>query len=131
MYAEAQNEFLDKPDQSVYDAIEIVRKRAGLDPYQLPKNLTQEEMREYIRTERRIELAFEESRFWDIRRWKIADKVYSTMLHGMKIENEEDGTVSYTPTEIIKPYFSKEMYLQPIALKEIQVNDNMQQNPGY
>ena len=88
-------------------------------------------MREYIRTERRIELAFEESRFWDIRRWKIADKVYSTMLHGMKIEKEEDGTFSYTPTEIIKPYFSKEMYLQPIALKEIQVNDNMQQNPGY
>lgn len=131
MYAEAQNEFLDKPDQSVYDAIETVRKRAGLDPYQLPENLTQEEMREYIRTERRIELAFEESRFWDIRRWKIADKVYGTMLHGMRIEKNEDGTFRYTPTEIIKPYFSKEMYLQPIALKETQVNDNMQQNPGY
>lgn len=130
MYAEAQNEYLDSPDQSVYDAIEQIRKRAGLDPYQLPDNLSQAEMREYIRNERRIEMAFEESRFWDIRRWKIAKDVYTKPLHGMKIEKEGDN-FKYTRVEIAQPYFSDEMYLFPIKLKETQVNDNMKQNPGY
>lgn len=130
MYAEAQNEYLDSPDQSVYDAIEKIRKRAGLDPYQLPENLSQEGMRKYIRNERRVEMAFEESRFWDIRRWKIAKDVYTKPLHGMKIEKDGEK-FKYTKIEIAQPYFSDEMYLFPIALKETQVNDNMEQNPGY
>src|SRR5690606_18520249 len=70
-YAEAMNEF-SGPDADVYAAVEAVRQRAGLSPYTLDAGLTKEQMRTIIRHERRKEFAFEEYRYWDIRRWKIA-----------------------------------------------------------
>src|SRR5690606_11149218 len=71
-YAEAQNEALAAPAQTVYDAVEKIRERAGLNHYQLPAGLTKEQMREKIRHERYIELSFEQKRYWDLRRWKTA-----------------------------------------------------------
>ncbi len=68
-YAEASNEYAG-PTQEVYNAVELVRKRAGLQPYQLAAGLTKDQMREAIRAERRVELAFEGHRFWDVRRWE-------------------------------------------------------------
>jgi hypothetical protein len=67
-YAEAANEF-EGPTGNVYSAVEQIRVRAGLNPYQLPAGLSKEQMREVIRNERQIELAFEGHRFWDVRRW--------------------------------------------------------------
>jgi hypothetical protein len=67
-YAEAQNEVLTVPDQSIYDAINKLRQRGGLPD--LPTGLTKDQMRERIRHERRIELAFEGKRFFDICRWR-------------------------------------------------------------
>src|SRR5690606_26171974 len=58
-YAEARNEILTAPDAAVYDAVEQIRERAGLVPYELPGSLTQEQMRTIIHNERRKELAFE------------------------------------------------------------------------
>lgn len=73
-YAEAMNEYCESPSQapndSIYKVVELIRKRAELSPYKLPAGLTKEEMREVIRNERRVELAFEEHRFFDIRRWR-------------------------------------------------------------
>jgi hypothetical protein len=88
-------------------------------------------MRDIVRNERRVELAFEEQRFWDIRRWKIAKEVYGTMLHGVTITKDANGTFTYTPKEVITPYFADAMYLFPIAIKETQVNRGIEQNPGY
>src|SRR5690606_22786796 len=70
-YAEAQNEAVG-PDESVYDAVNRVRERNPTDPYlpPLPADLNQEEMRRAIKRERRVELAFEDKRRWDIIRWK-------------------------------------------------------------
>lgn len=69
-YAEAQNEFAG-PDGSVYDAINQVRNRAFMP--NLPTGLTKEQMRTRIRHERRIELAFENHRFFDARLWMLPD----------------------------------------------------------
>jgi hypothetical protein len=88
-------------------------------------------MREVVRNERRIELAFEEQRFWDIRRWKIAKAVYGTTLHGVTITKNANGTFSYTGKDVTTPYFTDAMYLFPIAIKETQVNPGIEQNPGY
>ncbi len=130
MYAEAQNEY-SGPNASIYNAVEQIRQRAGLSPYTLPVGLTQEQMRDVIRNERRIELCFEEQRFWDIRRWKIAKTVYGTTLHGVTIIKNTNGTFSYTLKDVTTPYFNDAMYLFPIALKETQVNPGISQNPGY
>lgn len=130
MYAEAKNEY-SGPDASVYAAVEKIRQRAGLSPYALPLGLSKDQMRDVVRNERRIELAFEEQRFWDIRRWKIAKSVYGTMLHGVTITKNSNGTFNYSPKNVTTPYFTDAMYLLPIAIKETQVNQGLEQNPGY
>jgi hypothetical protein len=130
MYAEAMNEYAG-PVAQVYSAVERIRQRAGLSPYTLTPGLSQSQMRDIIRNERRLELAFEEQRFWDIRRWKIAKAVYGTTLHGVTITKNSDGTFTYTSKDVATPYFSDAMYLFPIAIKETQVNAGIEQNPGY
>lgn len=130
-YAEALNEYAG-PSTEVYNAVEAIRQRAGLNPYQLPANLTKEQMRDRIRNERRIELAFEEHRFFDIRRWKIAEQVMNAALHGMRIDVSSSGAKSYRIIEIFKPQFkAPAMYLFPVRYDEVAKNPNMQQNPGW
>lgn len=131
MYAEAQNEY-SGPDASVYSAVEAIRKRAGLVPYALPTGLSQSQMRDIIRNELRLEFAFEEHRFYDIRRWKIAKTTYATTLHGVSIVKNTNGTFSYNPINVATPYFNEtNMYLLPILFNETLVNPDLQQNPGY
>lgn len=80
-YAEAENESKG-PVQEVYNAINKIRER--VDMPNLPTGLNQVEMRERIRRERRVELAIEEHRFWDVRRWKILS-LTDKMVTGMEI----------------------------------------------
>jgi len=131
-YAEAENEY-NGPDASVYNAVNAIRQRAGLSPYALPAGLSQSQMRTAIQNEDRLEFAFEERRFYDIRRWKIAKSVYGTNpLHGVRITKNADGTFTYTPTVVATPFFNdNNMYLYPIANNEILSNPNMKQNPNY
>lgn len=133
-YAEAQNEVLVAPDQSVYEAVERVRQRAGLDPYHLPQGLSKVEMRERIRHERYIELAFEQKRYWDLRRWKIAEeKLNGKTFHAMYITRLGEDSYSYEA----KPYsqtpyvFQEKMYFMPIPQREMEKNPNLDQNPGW
>ena len=130
-FAEAQTEFAG-PDVNVYNAVEAIRGRAGLNPHQLPAGLTKEEMREVIRNERRVELAFEEHRFWDIRRWKIAEQVMNGPLHGMRIDLSSGGDRTYTLIPVLTAKFrSPAMYLAPVRYEEVAKNPNMKQNPGW
>ncbi|PWV49116.1 RagB/SusD family nutrient uptake outer membrane protein [Chitinophaga sp. S165] len=134
-FAEAENEY-NGPTGEVYQVLKDLRARAGITAgdngmYGLKEGLSPDEMREVIRNERRIELAFEEHRFWDIRRWKIAEQVYNRGLHGMSIiKNGPDLT--YDVVEVFKPVFTApRMYLYPIPYDEVVKNDNMRQNPGW
>ncbi|MEZ2440714.1 RagB/SusD family nutrient uptake outer membrane protein [Chitinophaga sp. RCC_12] len=134
-FAEAENES-NGPTAEVYQVLKDLRARAGIAAgdngmYGLKENMTADEMRNVVRNERRIELAFEEHRFWDIRRWKIAQQVYGKALHGMSIIKEGPAFV-YNIAEVFKPVFiAPKMYLYPIPYDEVVKNDNMRQNPGW
>ena len=134
-FAEAENESLTQPSQDVYDAIIELRKRAGIEPgsdnlYGLKANMTQEEMRKTIHNERRIELAFEEHRFFDIRRWREAEDIYKTPLKGMSIIQGK-GHSSYSETDVLEVDFDAHRYLYPIPYSEVNKNKNMVQNPNW
>lgn len=129
-FAEARNEY-SGPDQDVYDALEAIRKRAGLNPYTLPAGLSKEEMRKIIRNERRVELAFEEHRFWDVRRWLIAEETDDRPVHGMQITRHDDDSYSYQTFIVRERRFRPSMYLWPIPQSEIVKSDDMLQNPGW
>lgn len=127
-YAEALNEY-GGPSTEVYQAIEAVRKRAGLNPYQLPADLSQAEMRERIRNERRVELAFEGHRFWDVRRWMLGD-TQNQQMHGMEVRRG-NGQVTYQVVAVDKHNFRPEMYYWPIPMSEVGKSPELEQNPGY
>lgn len=132
-YAEAQNEAAG-PDLTVYNAVNRIRARSALP--ELPLGLSQSDMRLAIQRERRVELCFENKRFYDIIRWKTADQVMNQDLHGMKIVNsspsDNSGSWVYTPVELNHPHvFTKKMYLNPIPQAVIDQNSKIIQNPGY
>lgn len=127
-YAEAQNE-LNGPDQSVYDAVNLIRVRAGQP--QLPAALSKDDMRKRIRHERRIELAFEGKYFYDIIRWKTATEIFNNPVYGMKI-TEQNGKLVYekVPVRNIK-FDAAKNYKQPIPQYALDQNTKLVQNPGY
>jgi hypothetical protein len=132
-YAEAQNEATG-PDASVYDAINKIRERSDLPP--LPDGLDQAQMRDAIHHERRVELCFENKRFYDIIRWKIADQVMNVDKHAMKITNtspsNNSGVWKYEVVPLNHPHtFDMKMYLTPIPQPVIAQNPKLVQNPGY
>jgi hypothetical protein len=130
-YAEAENEAVG-PDASVYDAINQIRQRPSVNMPPLAAGLSQSDMRQAIRDERRIELAFEEHRFYDVRRWKIADVTENTPAYGISAGSSGG---KYTYTRIIAldgKSFSDKNYWLPIPRTEIQASNNqLQQNTGY
>jgi len=127
-YAEAQNEAAG-PDNSVYSAINAIRNRVGMPG--LPAGLTQAQMRDKIRHERRVEFAFEEHRFWDIRRWKIAGNVLNGTLHGIQA-TLNNGVKTYKVVDATTVMFDvNKMYLFPIPLNEVISNKSMAQNPNW
>jgi len=129
-YAEAKNE-VSGPDQSIYDAINKIRARGGLP--NLPSGLSQAQMRDKIRHERRIELAFEGKRLFDIWRWKTAPQVFSQPLKGMKI-TASGSTLTYQKVNITGGtiiFDPSKNYLMPIPQTVIAQNTKITQNPGY
>lgn len=130
-YAEAQNEAAG-PDASVYAAINAVRQRVGVNMPVIPAGLTQVQMRDRIRNERRIELAFEEHRFYDVRRWKIAPEKENVPAYGIEIG--KNGTAyTYKKKEALTgKTFAEKQYWLPIPRAEIQASNNkLTQNQGY
>lgn len=106
-YAEAANEAqgpkanVGGANYSAYDVIKALRKRAGVggenDPYLEECAQSKDKMRELIRNERRLELCFENHRFWDLRRWNAN---LTEAAKGVKITTGTDGKLVYTPIEV-------------------------------
>lgn len=126
-YAEAKNE-VSGPDGTIYNAINAIRQRAGIPD--LPAGLSKVQMRDKIRNERRVELAFEEHRFFDIRRWKIAESLLNGPLYGMKM-TKSGSTITYTryPFEIRS--FPSKLYVLPIPQSEVDKNPAAKQINGW
>ncbi len=128
-YAEAQNEDAG-PDANVYNAMNELRARVNMPP--LPAGLNKDQMRERIRNERRVELAFEEHRFFDVRRWGIAEDVLNKPIHGIRIgPNGELSGPGFGIIETENRTFLPRHYLAPIPQSEIDKNPKLEQNPGY
>lgn len=135
-YAEAENENLASPSDDVYNAIIALRKRAGIEEgsdklYGLVKPMTQAQMRQVIQNERRIEMAFEEQRYWDIRRWKLANNIFKTPLKGLAIVTVIGTAPTYNEVDVLQTTFDAKRYLYPISYSEIMKNENMIQNPKW
>ena len=134
-YAEALNEYESSPPKEVYDQIIALRKRVAIEAgtnnlYGLDPNMTQEQMRQVIQNERRIEMAFEEQRYWDIRRWRIAEDIFKTPLQGMSIVKSLSST-TYSEVDVFKANFEEKNYLYPIPYSEVIKNSKMIQNPKW
>jgi len=115
MYAEAKNE-ASGPDASVYAAINQIRARVGINMPPIPNGLTQDQLRQRIRHERRIELALEGLRWSDVKRWKTAETYIPTLI--------DQGGVH-------RAFDPSKNYLMPIPQSEMDINPNLVQNPGY
>jgi len=131
-YAEALNE-AQGPVQQVYDAVYELRKRNYVitSRARYPAGLTQEQMRMRLKKERQVEFAFEEHRFWDLRRWKDAEVVLNRPATGMRVVfNPADTTWSYERFEVENRVFNPRFYWYPIPRKEV-LKGYVKQNPGW
>lgn len=134
-YAEAMNESQDnqtaRDEAALY--IDAIRKRAGIPVLTADKKASQAAMRTAIRDERRVELAFENFRAWDTRRWKIAEQTDGSPLMGMNVDGGESlkDVAFYKRTVIEKRTFYKKFYLWPIPESEVIRNRACVQNPGW
>ncbi|MEJ2880181.1 RagB/SusD family nutrient uptake outer membrane protein [Pedobacter sp. GR22-6] len=120
--------------------LDKVRSRAGLKGVQESwtnfsnkpgKYMTKEGLREIIQQERGIELVFENSRFWDLRRWKTAGRVLNQGIHGWSIEQE--AAVGYYRPKLLftQRFVAPRDYLFPLRQFDLIVNPKLVQNPGW
>ncbi len=116
-YAEALNEY-SGPDQRVYDAINQVRERAEM-PH-IETGHSQDELREIIRHERRIEFVGEGLFYNDIRRWRTIEELNNGPVH--RWDGQLRSNRSFNPDRD---------YWWPIQQSELDLNPNLEQNPGY
>lgn len=126
-YVEALNECdPTNPDIALY--LNKVRNRASLPNVSA---LSQEQMRTVIQHERRVELAFEEHRSWDVRRWKIASSTLGAPLMGVQIERKPLGGYTYMPVKVEQRVFQPKMYWYPIPQSEVLKLKQWKQNNGW
>jgi len=143
-YAEAINET--GQTALAYPKLAELRERAGIEPggdnlYGMKPDMTQAEMRTFIQNERRIELAYEDQRWHDIRRWKIAMTLYNggprgfnKVMHPILVSGNSPATYKFNyvvENNIREHVFRPEMYLLPIQDAEIRKMPAMLQNPGW
>ena len=147
-YAEAANDaWGPKADPTgigftAYDVIKAIRERAGLATNEIGVALPegdvyleecandQAKMIELIRNERRLELCFENKRFWDLRRWMMP---LDETVQGMKIDrNEETGDLTYSIIDVEeRQYNSSYQWYGPIPKGEVLKWSNLKQNKGW
>ncbi|HJD76752.1 MAG TPA: RagB/SusD family nutrient uptake outer membrane protein [Bacteroides reticulotermitis] len=136
-YAEAANDAWGPTGKgsnaySAYDVVKAIRARGGVgtdngDAYLESVKGDKDKMAQLIRNERRIELCFENKRFWDIRRWKMP---LDEKAKGMQIEKSGDN-LSYKVIEVEDRNYKDYMYYGPVPYGEMLKWSNLQQNKGW
>jgi len=127
-YAEAINEAGDDAGarEKAIEQLNRIRGRAGITKPLVASDYTQSTLRQRIRKERRVELCFEEHRFFDIRRWKIATEVMNRPAIGITMVNGK-----YTRKVLDQRSYNERMNLSPIPNDETNNAPLIYQNPGY
>jgi hypothetical protein len=129
-YAEAKLE-AGTIDQSVYDAINLIRQRPSVNMPPITSGKGVSELRAIIRNERRVELVLEGFRLFDIRRWRIAETVLGQPLYGAPESNPETmNPITYLTNWQINSFDPSRDYLWPIPRTEID-QIGLEQNPGW
>lgn len=135
-YAEAVFRYLGSADAtsaefplSAREAASRTRARKSVNMPPFPTGMSNDEFWTKYKNERMVELAFEGHRFWDVRRWKEADKYFRSITE-MKITRQTDGTFAYTRKEVARQWDDK-MYFFPIPQADKLKNPNLGQNPGW
>ncbi|CAH0152462.1 MULTISPECIES: RagB/SusD family nutrient uptake outer membrane protein [unclassified Pedobacter] len=133
-YAEALNEYA-PGNADIKKYINLIRERAGIPQYgsaanQVPEPTNQAAWREAIRKERRVELAFESFRYFDTRRWKIADQTDGGPFYGMDI-NATTSADFQKRVVFENRVFLKKNYLWNITQSELNKDKNLVGNPGW
>jgi hypothetical protein len=140
MKAEAENEYAG-PSQKVYDALNKVRRRAGIPDVEVVwadasltkhpgKHQEQSGLRDIILRERSIELAFEGVHYWDMLRQKRSQNVFNTPTTGWTITASAPRDF-FVLSQVQPRRFTTRDYLWPIDLNELNTNDRLVQNPGW
>ena len=140
-YAEALNEAQGTGAlPQILSSLNLIRNRTGVvmpalqttnpagNGYVAP---TKDELRKRIHNERRVELCFEEQRFYDVRRWKEGEITFNKPVTGMRIVQTAPATFTYTPFTVENRVFTAKNYLYPIAQNELNKAPGLGQNPGY
>ena len=138
MYAEAANE-VNPNDARVLKYLNLVRERAGLPDIETLNPAirgNQELQRAAIQRERQIELATEGQRYFDVRRWMIADKNgegrQNGYVHGLNVRGESNDKEDFNRiVEASQIVFNRKMYLYPMPDSEMRKTKNLVQNPGW
>ena len=110
---------------SAREALNAVRKRAGIPEVAA---CSQDEFLTRVKHERRVEMAFEGQRFWDLRRWKNLDETKN--IYAVRITHH-DGVLSYEKTLLSERSVSNKLYFYPIANVELFKNKKLVQNSGW
>lgn len=113
---------------SALEAVNLIRKRKEVNMPDFDSGMTVTQFKEKLRNERMVELAFENHRFWDIRRWMIGDE--TTDIYGVEITKEGYG-FKYKKILVESRVWDDKMYLYPIPDSERHINSNLGQNPGW
>lgn len=127
-YAEALNEY-DPGNANIKIYVDKVRQRTGVAMPVLQAGLTQNQMRDAIRHERRIEFAFENHRFWDVRRWLQGDTYFNAPLRGIKVVKHVGASRTFEVITVENRVFEPKMYLFPIPQNELSIAHGLVQNP--
>lgn len=140
-FAEASNEaagpkgLVEGADFSAYDVIKAIRSRAGIaadDPYlESVAGQGKDAMRELIRNERRLELCFENHRFWDLRRWKVDLDKLNESANGVTITENTDKTLNYTFGKVEERNYKAHQYYGPIPYSECLKFSELVQNDNW
>lgn len=110
---------------SAREALNAVRKRAGMPEVAA---CSQDEFLTRVKHERRVEMAFEGQRFWDLRRWKNLDETKN--IYAVRITHH-NGVLSYEKTLLSERSVSDKLYFYPIANVELFKNKKLVQNSGW
>jgi hypothetical protein len=124
-YAEAKNE-ASGPEASIYEALDLIRDRAGMPAVDRSRYNTKESLREFIRHERRVELACEGHRYFDIIRWRIAEDVLNTELKSFELPGQLPAKV--IETRVFDP---NRHYVWPIPQYAIDRAKNLEQHTEW
>lgn len=137
-YAEAANEAWGPKEKgnnaySAYDIIKAIRERAGITDtgYLDECAADKDKMRELIRNERRIELCFENHRFYDLRRWKVDLSLLTEQAKGVAISQGTGGVLQYNYIDVENRSYKDYMYYGPIPYNETLKYDQLKQNKGW